>query len=443
MYLTLACAALAIPIIGTFWAMFRGRLHPLGIPPLVAGAFAYLYLWNPLYLSHKGTLAVFLSEGQILQGIVVAAAAYLCLLFGWRLGGKRVGGRPWYRGEWNVSRLYQSGTVLVVAGMVLFLAFINQSGGIQQFYLMPHGAAGRWEEQTAWVYLGLYLVYPGLTLMAIAATHRRTGVIGWLPFALAVALMIGHATVSSSRGTLFPTIVAAMFSVYFARGKSPRPLTMAIGGFTLMLALLLLVGYRSELVAGSSTEHVDFADALTAVFDVSDADVRSGSTGNEFIYHAALIDGVQRSGRLAYGLNWLYTFFVHPIPRILWPSKPYNWYIGLTGGDLYQLNGWIVSSGSASGAVADLWTQFSVLSLLLWSAIGWLMRRVFERAVLGHPVWIVVYVNCYCWGLHMLAQGVSAILVPVAYSLIPALLLTSLCRKRAAVVPLLERWDVA
>ena len=410
----------------TFVAVLMRRLHPLSFPPVVASAFAFFYVWQPGFMIREGYLRYFLDEGQVAKALYVPICAFIAFSIGWLRGG-RLRPRTGRAAAWNYDRMYWLGIALSMAGLALFLGFVLQSGGVTTYYSVPHGVAGRWLEQTAWVYMGDRWTFPGIALMAVSLAKGRLPMRRWLPFGVIILVMMTHAILSSSRGTLFPIVAGTAVALYLSFRKTPSFTTLIVGGFATGIAVLLLVGYREALTLAKDRPDVELADALLLTSGVTDSARGAHSAGNEFLFHAALVDGADRLDSYALGRDWLFRIFVHPVPRLLWPEKPtIAW--GVTVDDLAGLNGWRIAEGAAPAAVADFHREFGLLALLAWCLVGTGSRALFERARSGSPTAIVSYALWWCWSLNFLAQGPSAIIVLALYTLVPALVALRLCR---------------
>lgn len=419
-------------IAGTLVLVWRRIIHPLGLPVLAAASFFYFYVVQPLQLLDSGAAQFYLSESQIAKTLFICSVMYVFFLWGW------FAGRPkWTMGAralgWRFGRLYRSGLALSLIGISLFVLFINESGGVTHFYSAAHGAHGAWAEQTAWVYLGKLLVFPGLAMMLFAALRSRPRLAWWIGIGAVAITTLLHAVLTGSRGTFFPLVAVLGITFYVATRKMPSTKTVITGGALVAVAVLALVAYRGELHLGDSDVEMtgSFGEKVLSVSQVSDAEMTARVVHSEFILTAGIIDAIDRSGRPNWGSNWLYLVTVHPIPRILWPDKPYGWNIGLTSWELANYLGWEPTIGAAPSLVGDTYRQFGILAAIFWFLLGWLSRRLFERArQTDSPIWHIAYVLLFAFGLHLFAQEFAQLLKFYLYTAVPALLLIRACRPR-------------
>ncbi|MBI3090850.1 MAG: hypothetical protein HYY96_09305 [Candidatus Tectomicrobia bacterium] len=427
----LSLALMAAAVAWTLIQIARKKMHPLGLPTLAAGSFAFLYVWQPAYLLATGKLHYFLSEAQIVKGVLTAFVMYIVFHWGWFYGGK---GRLVAKNmRWDYRRLYHRGLLLGLLGMGLFLIFLRQSGGAVTYYSAVHGAAGAWQQQTAWVYMGKKLIFPALVMMIIARQRARLGRTAWFMVVVLGGLIFADGFLMGSRGILFPWAVTIGMTAYLTSGIHPRVGRVFLAGLAVGLAVLLLVGYRSELRLGGDLSKVSLREALLATSEINEAHLSAQTTGIEFVYHSGMIDAIDETKTYNLGVNWLYMTTIHLIPRLLWPNKPYGW--SLASVNLSKVTGLNIAGGAAYGLVADFYREFGQASVFLWFLLGYYSRRLFRMATEQRtPGTILVYVLWYAWGLHLFAQGFGALLIPYLYTLVPGALLALSCRRRITTV---------
>jgi hypothetical protein len=395
--------------------------HTLGVLPVAIVVFAFLYLVQPLYLIAAGQMEVFLEPLQVAKGIAAPALMFWCLWYGWRKPYNRAPQRVASQGP-PARRLWNFGFVLALAGLLLFIVFLRRSGGIRAAYSAQHGKAMAWLENTAYLYNSPFWALTGLATMIYAASGKR--LIGWrrlAPWALALLLFV-QGLLLGSRAWTFAVPSAILLS--WALGER-RTITMGrIGGFLLLVGLgvLLVLGYRSVLHLGEKTsEAPSLGEALGAAVSVDDRHTSLRTTGVEFVFHAALVDTVDKTQKYHLGINWLYVYTVHLIPRIWWPGKPYGFATpGVTWDDIAAETGVRIAGGAAPGIVGDIYAQFGPLSVVFFYLFGRLARRWYEAARHpGNALVSVSYVVFYCFSLNCFAQGFGAILVPLPYAIAP------------------------
>ncbi|MEM5810040.1 MAG: oligosaccharide repeat unit polymerase [Candidatus Aenigmatarchaeota archaeon] len=431
---------MTLAIGGTFFLAYLRKIHPLGLPLLAGAIFFFVYVIQPAYLIWTGDIYYFLDNWQITKGVFVAFIMYLAFLKGWFSGiKKKIKINNNIIEKWNYKKLYRVGLGLSIFGTLLFLIFIYQSGGIYTFYSMPHGAAGAWREQTAYVYMGEYLVYPGIALLLLSSIRLnsagRSTIINFkrlFPFFFFSFLLLIHAILTGDRGDFILLATNVGLSYFFATGKRPKTRGIIIGLCAIGIVILLLVGYRDYLHLGPKDKQpVPIKEALLSMISVSDSQIIRGVTGVEFIYHCGVIDAVDKLQRYHLGINWVYSLTVHLIPRIIWPDKPYGWNTpGVNPEEMASLFGWIRASGSAPGTVGDMYWQFGWMSLFFFYLIGLFSGYLFNGTMITKtPQWIIIYVLWYSWGYKLFAHGLGALLVPYFYVLLPTVFFMRKCYK--------------
>jgi hypothetical protein len=250
-------------------------------------------------------------------------------------------------------------------------------------------------------------------------TKERLAKIAFLGFLYAHALLLG------SRGLLFSVTTAAVLSSWLTKGRWPG-VAKVLGLLALIgSGMLLIVGYRSVLHLGERTSDVpDPAGALFAVLDLDPKHVETRTGGVEFLYHAGVIEAVNQERRLHWGLNWLHRVTVNVVPRLLWPSKPYNFDTGgVSREDVQSIIGFTLGGGSAPGLVADMYWQFGPGCIGAFFVLGWTSGWLYRGALaLRSPVITAAYIMWYCLSANMFTQLFQDILAPFVYSLAPVLL---------------------
>ena len=424
---------MSLAIFWTFFLVYKRRIHPLGLPVLAGGIFFFIYVIQPLYLIVTGDIYYFLNNWQIAKSIFVAFVMYLVFIRGWLSGvKKRVILSNRYLIKWNYNKVYIVGLFLSILGSSLFLIFIIQSGGIYQFYSMPHGAAGAWQEQTAYVYMGEYLIYPGIALLIFAIVNLKFSFGRIFPLFIFILVLLFNAILTGDRGNFFLLVSTTGIAYFFATGKKPKTRTIIIGGIITGIIILLLVGYRDYLHLGpKNAPPIGVKDALFSMLAITDSQIKRGVVGIEFIYHSGVIDAVDKLQRYHLGINWFYSITVHLIPRIIWKEKPYAWNTpGITTEDMSLQLGWTRTSGSAPAIVADFYRQFGWLSLIFFYFLGVISGYFLKKVQCEkEPESMIIYTLWFSWGYKLFAHGFGAMLVPYFYVLIPTIFLVRICKK--------------
>jgi len=288
------------------------------------------------------------------------------------------------------------------------------------------------QETTAYLYMGTLWILTGIAMM-VKARHTRSLTI-WqrlMPWVFAFWLYL-RGVLTASRNWIFMPTACLLAAYGLTRTRPVRLSKVAKALVPACVAALLVLGYREVLHLGEYRPQApSLVDALTAGMTLRPEEVTRGETGFEFLYHAAIIDTVDATQKYHLGLNWLYVFTVHLIPRVLWPDKPYGFHTpGITLEDITQVTGLRRAGGAAPGLVADLYRNFGLASALLWWALGRVSRRLYLAAQRLHsPTATVSYVLLYALSLQLFAQSLQAVLASFTYAVAPAVLCGRLYRK--------------
>ncbi len=418
-----ALLALLASLAGCFFVLARRRHEGLGLPAIALMSFGFLYVVQPLFLERAGQLDLFLSDRQLAKAFLWPALALPAFLLGWTRRHSPAPSSP----PWDAKRLWCFGLFTVAMGLAVYGIFILRSGGLAGTFGQQHGQAAAWGENTAYLYLGPWWTIAGMATMYLAASRLPHQPARWfVPTGVAVMMWL-NAILLSSRGLLFATTVAMAAAIAIAKGwqvtlRRAAPVALAVG-----LGVLAVLGFRSVLHLGEPSDVLPEAgEAFTAAMNIDPAAAIRRITGNEFVVHASVLDTVDATGKYDYGINWAWVYLVHPIPRILWPDKPYRFPTpGIDSSDVLAQTGVVIAGGAAPGIVADVYANFGLFSLVFFWLFGAGSSRLYARALtLDSPLASVAYVMLLALSLNCFAQGFGAILVPFPYAVAPMLLFT-------------------
>jgi hypothetical protein len=421
MYQALIALTAVICVAGMLvaWLRFHDPFHPVF---LLAPMFAFIYVYMPLRYLRSGELFTYVSEDRLIfvQTIVVLAAA--CLIGGCIAGSSDVAPAPevvHYRRETLQNGAY----ILGIIGFLCWAYTIHAAGGIAEVFGRSYGAG--WSD---WGYIrdAVYLLIVALLLLfspqAFEPRNKR-----WL---LAVVVCsvpwFMQALLGARRGPTFVITVTLVMSWYLARNGRP-PLTVMIGGgLALGCFMLILVANRDKIYIGS-----DLSQVQTDVSGVLDS-----GAANEYIFGAGCIITSRQTGHYFWGRRYLAEVLIRPIPHQFWPTKYADFGVGeitqnagVAGGGLQEVMGWSEIPGAAAAAVADLWVEFSWLSIPVMAFIGWFYGRVWRRAVEQGAWWTSLYVILAMLSIYFVTQSGEAVIFRFVILTIP----TRYIWRRAAV----------
>jgi len=410
------------------------RWDALGIPVIAIGIFAFIYVIQPVQLIWSDTYRLFLTDWQMSEGILVSALMLACFILGWLLPAR---GGPGMAAPWDLRAIWNFGFGAACVGLLLYVIFIERSGGFATAYGQAHGHGMAWEKNTAYVYDGPWLMLSGAVMMIFGERKLRTR--QWrafVPYGFLI-LYLADAIMGGDRSNLFEVMSVALLGHSIARRRRVD-LWQAFGVMLVAgIAIIIVFSNRDRIHLGEedSGRVQSSSEAFNGLVGTSELDREHGTTGQEFLYHAVELATVDKTGKLDYGVGWIEFLVINPIPKLLWPEKAYPPSPGINWADIQEQTSLRISSGSAPGIVGDLYIRFHLLSALFFFGLGFALRRLFIAACnLVSPVAAVAYVMVYAVSLMMFAQGFGAIFVPMAYSMAPVLLyswFTSESRKKA------------
>jgi hypothetical protein len=405
------------------------RGDALGIPLAALGTFTFLYVIQPLRIMLSGSMDLFLTNWQVTKALLIPALLLACFIWGWSHSGRRQ--RHHQTLSWDPGAMWNVGFVAAWVGLILWVVFMERSGGIVQSYSQAHHGGMDFNQNTAYLYDGPFLMLSGAVMMIFAdPVGRRLTWRNAAPYAF-ITLYLANGVLGGDRSPIFAAGSAAFVATCIAR-RQPVRLRQAVI-FLLVLACSVTIVFinRGRLHLGTQSVSSDQSteEALNSLVGTSAYDEEHGTTGQEFILHAATIDAVDQTGKLDWGVNWVEFVFFNPIPRLLFPDKPSPVWSGVTSGDIFEQTSIVAAPGSAAGIVADLYSNFHLLSAFFLYGLGFGLRRLFVLALnFSSPLTTVGYVMIYALSLNMFAQGFLTILVPVCYSMVPVVLFAWISR---------------
>jgi hypothetical protein len=406
------------------------RGDALGIPLVAIGTFTFLYVVQPLELIHTDTTVLFLNDWQVTKALLVPALMLVFFMWGW-LSSVRTKFRE--NACWDPRTMWMAGFASACVGLVLYLIYLERSGGVAQSFSQEHAHAMDPAHNTAYIYYGPWLMLSGSVMMFLGAPKSRNQ--KWkalAPYGF-LALNLLSAILTGSRGPLFAVASTYFIGISIAQRKTVSLAHAVRWLVPVGIGVLVMVGYRSVLHLGPEATTQELPSPETAFENVaapSEYDQEHNTASQEFLYHAAVLDTVDQTGKLDYGFQWVTFLVLNPIPKLLWTAKQYPQSPGITLADLNEHTSLSISGGAATGIVADLYLRFHLLSAFFLYALGRGVRRLFVAArTLSSPMATVGYVMLFAVSLNMFAQGFGAIFVPLGYSMVPVALFTLATRE--------------
>lgn len=431
-WISLAIMIVTIVISLTLLRSWRG--DALGIPLVAIGSFAFLYVVQPMQLLWTGANSLFLTDWQMSKGFLVSALMLACFMGGWLYRVRRM---PAMSVLWDRAVMWNFGFAAACMGLILYVIFLERSGGIMAAYSQAHGQAMAWEKNTAYLYYGPWLMLSGSSMMIFADPKSRSRRwMTYMPWAF-LTLFVTDAILGGDRGPLFAGTTTALISYSIARRKRVDVWQAFCWLLGVGSVVIIVFANRDHIHLGEhKSEQVQSSEeALNGLVGTDEYDQEHDTSGQEFLIHATTLDTVDETGKLDYGVSWIEFLVINPIPRLLWPEKSYPPSPGITPEDIKEHTSFAPAGGAAPGIVADIYERFHLFSVLFFFFLGFGLRRLLIAACsLSSPVTAVGYVMLYAVSLNMFAQGFGAIFVPVCYSMAPVVLLswvTSRTRQKA------------
>lgn len=246
-------------------------------------------------------------------------------------------------------------TLLAVTGFVMWSVISNHS--ILQYFLRPLASwSGQAETQTGgleinYLFLCIEWLIPAFVIL-LASGGLRNRVVR---YAYLTATVVLYASIGF-RYRLVILVAAIVIAAYLRRKTRPRVVSLIAA----MLVIFTLVGF----VGGSR-----IATRLTgeATLGPSQEQFISGTTSDTRIFDAylAVVDAVPERINYAY-LEPIGYIFIIPIPRFIWPDKPFPDYLN----DVHRAIGTseALYSGAAIPHFGEYYLAFGIVGLILGMA---------------------------------------------------------------------------
>jgi|GEM_PF-1565517 len=403
------------------WTVIRAVVQPqrLTTYPVVAASM-WLYFYAFMAIQVFENLGHLLPPWTLEFGQALALTALVAILLGEKLAHRSRGPvsvRPLVEHQLAAGRLWGIGLGLILVG------------GVAN-YLFVHQESIDWEGTTAYWYLLFHVVYPGLALVLVAKEHGagRSPASRALVFAATTFAVFPH-LVAARRGPVFPLVMVLAILPGLLSKAPPRRIvvlgSLAAAGF-LMLTFVAARPWVYGETGGSYTfSRSGWSNALSALTpeDIVVGRTQRGSD-NEFLYHCAMTGTSYELGLYQYGTGYL-SLMTHWIPRSVWPEKPalgQGRFPGVVE-RIPLLTGWAMSSGAASGGVAETFAELGWGFIAVWLLLGWAMGCLHRTAKEGRdPRAAVAFVGVVCSSHWLISQGVAAAFVPtMIYLTVPAI----------------------
>jgi len=383
------------------WSSYHDVFHPI---ILISPMFGFMYVYMPWRLMDNGQLYLYVSDEQCVafQSAVLAA-------LGAFFGGCLVGSNSPPKPSWSTAVIYDpqkiriGGFLLGALGFAAWMYTVQASGGVTNVFGNVKGIG--WSD---WGYIreASYLMIVGLLLLfspeGFNLKDKR--------WCAAVVVLSGpyllQGLFGAQRGPTFLIIVTLGMSWYLARKQRPSLVLVLVGGTALGFLMLFLVMNRDRIYIGSQHE---LEGNISGFFEANEA--------NEYIFGTGCFTAANQTGRFFWGKRYLAQIIVRPIPRQIWPNKyadfgvaeiTQNAGVAVTG--LETIMGWSEVPGAAGGMVADVWVEFSWLSIPFLGLIGWLYGYIWRRSVSQGGPWTTLLTIAVLLSVYFVSQSGEAVI---------------------------------
>ncbi len=380
---------------------YRDPFHPAVI---LLPMCSFMYVVMPLYLANGGALFAYVSEDQAIwvQGVIIAGL--LCLILGLFQGSNiSLKCRTPQNDRYHPGILLRGGQVLGAIGLLAWIYVIGSGGGFLEVFGRTNGRG--WSE-VGYIRETVYLIIVGLLFFFSPPVYQPKNKM-WLAAVILLSLpYLIQGLLGAQRGPTFLIVVTLGLSWYLGRGQRPSLATVVLAGLALGFLLTFLVANRGAIYVGSD-----------AALNTDVSGVLSATEANEYIFGAGCMIASRQTGSYFWGKRYLAQLFVRPVPRQLWPNKyvdagvpelEFNAGVGKAG--LKEVMGWQEIPGAAAALVADLWVEFSWLTLPALWAIGYAYGSTWRKAIVLSGPWNTQYTILVLLSIYMVSQSGEAVI---------------------------------
>ena len=421
-----------VPIVNR---MINGRFDIF--EPIVMANLALLvmYVGRPAAMLAGGSQHTFKGydiTSHIREALVLALIGAIAMQVGYASGsGRRMAARlPLAHGQWQVETAVAFSACLVAVAVVLFGAFLLQSGGLVVLMDLVRGrSAGQdtlFRDSSAYLYAAPALFWPAsLLLFAVGFARRRRDLI-WLGLLLIVPLAI-FAGGQGSRITLLPLLLAPVVCFYLSRNRRPAIVSVLLLGY-----LVFTVGiayFRETRTQGEEVDRV--AEFKTAVTDPTYEYEQLFLHGvDNDMFESLAAETIVVSERLqASPVEFVYRTLAKPIPSTIWSGKPLAPEEELTR-VLYPQEQ--VRASSSAGIIGSFVLAGQLPAVILGMLlVGWLFRlpwAYWQRLPTDSGSQLLLAASLMFIPI-LLRGGVGDTLARALFGIVPLLLAIHLCRK--------------
>jgi len=310
---------LAFPLLLAF---FRGKINLLEPVYIFVAIYGYMYFLKPFLTIIIGE-DFFYDEYIVANAIGVSIIGMMSLYLGYylRFGGNIARRLPIINGPWNFRKLKGVAWFFLLLGVSAYCIFINRSGGFYEFFSLPHGYGGKYSESTAYIYQSLDFIFPAIFILSGIALQKKGSLLSNRVLVFLIMFFLFFFIFQGGRAQIF-FLVTGLFSLYWVLGKIKRARIIKLGFLT--ISILLILGlvpfYRGYFYLGSEwglIKETSLEENIKKAFTASERE-------EEFNTYTAIVFAYPSRVDYVYGKRYLQSF-LHPVPRLIWRTKPLMW----------------------------------------------------------------------------------------------------------------------
>lgn len=377
-------AAIAATCLAPLLSRVRRGQFDLFEPIVLANvALAVMYVARPWALLADSEPDVFKGydlAATTTEALVVALVSVLSLQLGYGLAaGQRVAAR--------LSRppRLRSGPVIAVSitfaltAILLFSAFLVQSGGLSVVFDLIKGRSGRqnsyFADSSAYLYAAPELLWPAsLLIFALGIAERRRRLI-----LMGVLILLPLGVLSGGRGSrilLLPLMLSPIVLFYIYRGQRPRLIPVFLACY-----VIFTVGFSFFRETRTIEDRVSRGHELAKAVTQPNYEFRQlfihGVDNDMFVSLGAELSVVPEQLKRS-PFDFAFRTLAKPIPRQLWNGKPLSPEEHLTD-TLYPGERFQARNSSSAGVTGSFYLAGGLAGVVLGMVlVGWLLRLSWE-----------------------------------------------------------------
>lgn len=239
---------------------------------------------------------------------------------------------------------------------------------------------------------------PATVFYLLSVSHRK---LSWKDLIICVFLMspmLIRGFLVAKRGPILIFALGLATIWFYAARRRPGLAALTVGGCATFMLVALLFFNRDAIWSGREIDPNIDPLALASI-----------NPGNDFIYGAAMANVAHQRNVHDYGVRFLITVFVRPVPSAVWPSKyidASNFFgVGLytTIGTFinesylylvsYPILGWQIAPGAYWGIVTDMFWEFRFFGVPLLFLMSYYFGRLYRKSGSSASKFLIVTVS--------------------------------------------------